>query len=231
MIEMPSYVAEAAEQGDKQVVREWVDEDPANLWAIDAENNHETLLHKAARGGHRSIVKYLIKAGLPTEVSEDSGFTPLLEATNDGHVEVVKYLIGHGADANARDNDGKSALDMAMEDGHKELIEFLKKDSVRWTMTSDTEVTRRTCKPSLRYTLTEVFNFEAQTYLLVASNAVSKSESCQISSFDDLRRTSLVQQAEEAFRHLGGKLPGEYVPATLEKYAPKLSLKPAKSGK
>lgn len=58
----------------------------------------DTLLHHAARYGHRDVLAYLIEAlGMDFEVFNSDYKRPLHEAASMGHGECVSYLLERGA--------------------------------------------------------------------------------------------------------------------------------------
>ena len=62
------------------------------------QNDGETPLYCAARGGHEAVVKALIAAGADVNKADNVGVTPLWWAALEGHEAVVKVLIAAGAD-------------------------------------------------------------------------------------------------------------------------------------
>lgn len=58
----------------------------------------DTLLHCAARHGHRDILAYLVEAcNMDIEASNQDYKRPLHEAASMGHRDCVRYLLGRGA--------------------------------------------------------------------------------------------------------------------------------------
>ncbi len=56
--------------------------------------NEETVLHLAARGGSKQIVKLLLEWGADVNAVNDAGWTPLYSAVYIGHCAVAEMLIG-----------------------------------------------------------------------------------------------------------------------------------------
>ncbi|KFV12208.1 Ankyrin repeat domain-containing protein 16 [Tauraco erythrolophus] len=57
----------------------------------------DTLLHHAARHGHRDVLAYLVEVlGMDVEVSNSDYKRPLHEAASMGHQECVSYLLERG---------------------------------------------------------------------------------------------------------------------------------------
>eukprot|EP00903_Cladosiphon_okamuranus_P009977 g9463.t1 len=80
-----------------------------------------TPLHEVARGGHTSIAKVLVAAGLEVDAYTWQGETPLHKAAEQGSAATVGVLIAAGADAGARHptlGRGRSPLHFAAEKGH-----------------------------------------------------------------------------------------------------------------
>ena len=58
----------------------------------------DTLLHCAARHGHRDVLAYLAEAwGMDIEATNRDYKRPLHEAASMGHRDCVRYLLGRGA--------------------------------------------------------------------------------------------------------------------------------------
>ena len=105
------------------------------------ENNDNTALIYASRGGHTEIVQLLIQAlqnanadiSLTLNHANISGRTALHHATYHGHTEIVKLLIRAYQNANAdiplvlshTDHIGQSALTTASLYGHTEIVQLL----------------------------------------------------------------------------------------------------------
>lgn len=81
------------------------------------DNNGETPVHKAARGGHHNVVKYLRENwGANVRLKNTAGLTPLHLAAEKGasHVETARYLLKHGkADPKQLTPEQESALHLA----------------------------------------------------------------------------------------------------------------------
>lgn len=84
----------------------------------------ETLLHCAARHGHRDVLAYLTEAwGMDIEATNRDYKRPLHEAASMGHRDCVRYLLGRGA-----------------------AVDCLKKAD--WVLTEGTEVAGQSCFPA-----------------------------------------------------------------------------------
>ena len=70
-------------------------------------NNITDKLHRACATGDLDLVKSLIESGYDIEISNSSGWTPLIYASRFGNLEIVNYLIYNGANIEVRvDVDG-----------------------------------------------------------------------------------------------------------------------------
>ncbi|KAL0639468.1 actin- protein 3 [Maublancomyces gigas] len=74
---------------------------------------HTPALHRAAAGGHTTIITELLHHNAPLEDRGEHHLTPLLYAAKNGHQAVVDLLLAAGADASACDDDD-SLLVMAI---------------------------------------------------------------------------------------------------------------------
>lgn len=71
----------------------------ADARLVDRQGN--TALHVAAEGD-REMCRLLVKAGVPVDVRNQSGLTPLHFAALEGNQAIAAYLIEQGADVNAK---------------------------------------------------------------------------------------------------------------------------------
>jgi ankyrin repeat protein len=86
-----------------------------------------TILHSAAAGGHKEIMKFLISKGADVNAQNRPGQTPLHIAAENGYVDVVILLLNNGAEANAKDRRDKTPLDLAVKANHNDIINVLQK--------------------------------------------------------------------------------------------------------
>lgn len=77
----------------------------------DVEKN--TLLHLAVEQGKTDLVRVLLKAGAPVDLSNSWGYTPLMIAVIANYPLIVQELLAHGADVNKQKGDGQTALMLA----------------------------------------------------------------------------------------------------------------------
>ena len=85
--------------------------------------------------GTPEVVDLLIGAGIPVDVRDTDGDTPLINAVHWHRTAVAKRLIGHGADVNARNASSRNAISSAVHDDHHEIIPLLLAKGVQYTLT------------------------------------------------------------------------------------------------
>ena len=120
---------EASIRGHIDFVRELVVEHGADLSAKD-NNNYDALLY-AVYGGHKYLVRVLIKEfNFNANMSRGrNGCTSLLIACYRGHTHLVRELVvKHGADVDAQDDNGDDALMYSVSGGHQDLVRVLMKE-------------------------------------------------------------------------------------------------------
>lgn len=95
--------------------------------SIDAvgDENRSTALLVATNQNNIKAVKFLLKLGANPNVSDASGWTPLLSAADEGNSEIVELLLANKADINQTLN-GMDAATFALNKGNKKLYETLK---------------------------------------------------------------------------------------------------------
>jgi ankyrin repeat protein len=85
----------------------------------------EIALFKAAALGELADAKRLVAEGVPVDVVEPEGRTPLMVAAFDGHRHVVSFLLVEGAEVDHRDVNGRTALMCASSGPFVETVELL----------------------------------------------------------------------------------------------------------
>ncbi|NXC19388.1 ANR16 protein, partial [Corythaeola cristata] len=86
----------------------------------------DTLLHRAARHGHRDVLHYLVEVlGMDVEVSNSDYKRPLHEAASMGHEECVSYLLERGASVDCLKKADWTPLMMACTRQNLEVIKAL----------------------------------------------------------------------------------------------------------
>uniref|UniRef100_A0A8C6DSF3 Ankyrin repeat domain 31 n=1 Tax=Moschus moschiferus TaxID=68415 RepID=A0A8C6DSF3_MOSMO len=93
---------------------------------IDKRNaTGESRLHLAARRGHLSLVKALIKSGADVNLKDNAGWTPLHKAASKGWSDVIVELLKAGANVNCENVDGILPLHDAVANNHLKAAEIL----------------------------------------------------------------------------------------------------------
>ena len=106
-----SPVADAAEQGDAQIVRTLLQQgEDVNA----AQSDGLTALHWAALNNDLEIAKLLLYAGATVKpMTRVGGYTPLHLASRSGYSEVMRAMLDAGADPNKLTSTGVTAMHFA----------------------------------------------------------------------------------------------------------------------
>ena len=108
-------IHEAAELGDLEKVRAYLEKDPKQIDATDSKGR--TVLGRAARSGKKELVEFLLEKG----ATED-----IFAAAIVGHTDkVAAFLKQDPKLINARDSSGKTALHWAALYGQTKVMELL----------------------------------------------------------------------------------------------------------
>jgi ankyrin repeat protein len=108
-------IHEAAELGDLEKVRAYLEKDPKLINATDSKGR--TVLGRAARSGKKELVEFLLEKG----ATED-----IFAAAIVGHTDkVAAFLKQDPKLINARDSGGKTALHWAALYGQEKVMELL----------------------------------------------------------------------------------------------------------
>lgn len=107
-------LAEACENGDLEMVKEWRIKDPEQLEQREFAGN--TPLQVASLNGYPEIVSYLLAEHCDPHSANTDKDTPLIDAVENGHLEVVKLLLNAGVNPLAENRKGQQALDVIDED-------------------------------------------------------------------------------------------------------------------
>jgi hypothetical protein len=103
-------------------------------WLEDYIKRHHTsqekeilnkLLILASIVGYESRIKFLLKAGIDINTTDNDGKTPLYSASENGHKNIVQLLVDAGADVNKVDKYSYTPLLAASESGHKDTVKLL----------------------------------------------------------------------------------------------------------
>ena len=96
--------------------------------AIQTEDVHSRAaadaLLNAARDGRQNDVAMLLERGVPVDVTDSQGNTPLLLATAHDRVAVARRLVAAGADVNRQNRIHDSAYLLAGASGHLEILQL-----------------------------------------------------------------------------------------------------------
>ena len=85
-----------------------------------------TPLHEAVSGGHKDVLKFLLKQGGIVNCRANSGYTPLHLAASAGHLKCVEVLVKHDADISLQDDSGKTPKQTAELSSHASVFAVAK---------------------------------------------------------------------------------------------------------
>ncbi|CAN0506041.1 unnamed protein product, partial [Ectocarpus sp. 8 AP-2014] len=114
--------------GHEQLVKDLLiaDADPSRL---SSSPSRISPLHRAALGGHPSIVSALLLKGADIDVLDGCGESPLIWAADEGQLAAAEALLAAGANFNIRstdrNNSGCAALDCAAHHGYAHILKAL----------------------------------------------------------------------------------------------------------
>ncbi len=77
---------------------------------------------KAAESHDPTQIALYLKAGMPVDVRDERGWTPLMVASFNGNEAVAQVLILHGADIKACDHGGYTPLHWAAHNGYQNVV-------------------------------------------------------------------------------------------------------------
>ncbi|KAF1350820.1 hypothetical protein BDV97DRAFT_156803 [Delphinella strobiligena] len=107
-------LAEACENGDLDLVKEWHEKDPEQLEQREFAGN--TPLQVASLNGFPEIVSYLLAEKCNPHTANTDQDTPLIDAVENGHIEVVRLLLKAGVNPLRQNLKGQQALDVVTEE-------------------------------------------------------------------------------------------------------------------
>lgn len=90
------------------------------------DDRGKSLLHTAAWLGDTPGADFLLKAGVPTSLRDDSGWSPLRWAIRGDHREVVELLLRRNADPYSKCPQGLSDAQFAQVSGQPAMVERFK---------------------------------------------------------------------------------------------------------
>lgn len=119
-------LSEAVTFGHVRVVQELVD---ANVDVQLTEASGINLLHWATITNRPDVIPVLVKAGVPIDAMDESGFTPLMyAATVDvGDTSALEALIRAGARRDIRNAERRTPLEQARRLKHARIVEILER--------------------------------------------------------------------------------------------------------
>jgi ankyrin repeat protein len=117
-----SAIAEAAEQGSLETVRELIE---SGTDVNQTEADGSTALLWAAYQAYPEMVSALLEAGADANVTNEFGITPLLQAARIGDAQSVSLLIAAGANPSVFHPSGETPLMAAARSGSVEAVNLL----------------------------------------------------------------------------------------------------------
>ncbi|XP_062595975.1 serine/threonine-protein phosphatase 6 regulatory ankyrin repeat subunit C-like [Saccostrea cucullata] len=90
------------------------------------DNDGESALHAAARGGNIDLLNFLLEKGFDVKTKTNNGKTVLHLCCKRGKLEMCKYLVNTYPNLlDVKDNNGRNALHYAAWGGYIDLLNFL----------------------------------------------------------------------------------------------------------
>lgn len=157
-------LAEACEDGDLDLVKEWREKDPDQLEIEEFAKN--TPLQIASLNGNSEVVEYLIDQGCRVDCANVDKDTPLIDAAENGHADVVDILLNAGVDPLRQNLKGQQALDVVTDDTENaaEIRASLRRAMEKWDSVDARK--RREHEEEKRFSgrPSEALHFMARTY-------------------------------------------------------------------
>ena len=98
--------------------------------SVHAQRHGSTTLHKAVEEGNRELVSLILHGGVPVNIRNNKGETPLHEAAARGQVSMVNHLLlESGIDIDLRDRVEETPLHKAAKMGHIDIVAILLDES------------------------------------------------------------------------------------------------------
>lgn len=114
-------LGKAARNGNKTMI------DYLRQQGADLDRFKDAMLREAAKGGHLSIMQWLLNRHANINGRSTSyGNTPLHKATQYRQIDTVKFLLDRGAEVNAKNDKGDTPLDIALTLPDHEIAALLK---------------------------------------------------------------------------------------------------------
>jgi ankyrin repeat protein len=91
------------------------------------DNQGNTALHWAARGGHAEAAAWLLRSGAGVSIRDEDGMTPLMWVGSCGHLGALQILLQEVGEEGLRERDvrGHTALHRAAMMDHEEVVQAL----------------------------------------------------------------------------------------------------------
>lgn len=84
-------------------------------------------IHGFAREGELDNLIKCLESGVPADLKDSEGRTPLHWAVDRGHLNITELLVSRNADVNAKDNEGQTPLHYAAMCEREDIAEYLVK--------------------------------------------------------------------------------------------------------
>ncbi|XP_074662515.1 uncharacterized protein LOC141915032 [Tubulanus polymorphus] len=97
----------------------------AGATVLENKKNVRTVLHDASEKGDTSILRYILSAGISTDVQDENNRGPIHEATLQSHGRVIKVLLQNNADVNLKDTEGNTAMHLAAMEDSDAIVKLL----------------------------------------------------------------------------------------------------------
>ena len=187
---------EAAKKGNVSQLKDLL----ARGAALLANDDGNTALFYAAQYGRRDAVDFLLDQGIPFDVKNRIGSTPLTGAAGGGHKEVAWELYMRGANPAEKNQTGMSALDYARSAGYPDMIELL----TRKREVVEVSFSRQTGDRTLQ----EIFNFTHQERLTLIRKGgeAGPVEAIQREGFDKVTDEWRLREAFKIYKKRGGTI-------------------------
>lgn len=118
----PQPLQSASEFGDLQIVQLLL---KAGVLLHQKDRQGGEAAHYAAKGGHTTVLEYLLSLRADCAAQDAGGAQPIHWAAAESNVPMLEFIVSQGGDISARDNDGDTPLHFAARAGHVELAAFL----------------------------------------------------------------------------------------------------------
>lgn len=187
---------EAARKGNVSQLKDLL----AKGASLLAQDDGNTALFYAAQYGRKDAVEFLLDQGIPVNVKNRIGSTPLTGAAGNGHKEVAWELYMRGGDPKEKNLTGMSALNYAGSAGYPDMIELL----TRPREVVEVSFSRQTGDRTLQ----EIFNFTHQERLTLIRKGgeAGPVEAIQREGFDKIADQYQLRAAFDLYKKRGGTI-------------------------